>query len=184
MTRTDLDILTRRAEMETKVHKPASDDAELSTSERGVNQLAGGTTQSWQTEGNGTGSGWFEPPRDADGAISSYHQLHLEMYGRSLGAEEQRQVQETLRCAAPFETESTLVELLRRRLDEWTAAMEAGDRLAAVGRAVLATHTLHRIAVDVDRASSQEAADKIRETAKWWTFEAVALLDSVRPPGY
>jgi hypothetical protein len=147
----------RRVEMETKVHPEATAEVDVAA------------------------DAWFEPPPANDGEAASYEQLELPERVRTLTSEEQLKLRETLKSVSLVEAELPLtVEQLRARIDEWTTATERGDRLLAARLAVVATHQLHRIAVAADRAGSQVAAGRVREAAKWWTFQVLAVLDSIR----
>lgn len=139
---------------------------------------------------------WVEPPRDdgraagsnvqlellpEPGALTSGEQLELLATVRTLTEEEHRKLRETLDCVRLAEAELPLaVEQTRARVDEWTTAVECCDRIAAARLAVLVTHQLHRLAVAADRAESQVAAGRLRDVAKWWTFQVLAVLDSLR----
>jgi hypothetical protein len=151
----------RRVEMETKVHPEATAEVDVAA------------------------GAWFEPPPTNDGEAASYEQLELPERVRTLTSEERLKVQETCKSVSLVEAELPLtVEQLGTRLEEWTTATECGDRLLAARLAVVATHQLHRIAVAADQAGSPVAAGRVREAAKWWTFQVLALLDSFqRRPG-
>jgi hypothetical protein len=172
---------TRRAEMETKVHEEADDHDDWSDDEREPGrpkeqELPGGLTND-----DGSGDGWFEPPPYDGGQAPSHQQLKLPVSARTLTSEDQLQLQETLRCFTDFETDSPgEAEALRKRVDEWTSAVEAGDALAAIELAVGVIYQLNRLAVGAAYAPYQKDVYRIANAARWWTIQALVLLDSLR----
>ena len=162
--------------METKVHDEANGNEDRSGGSPAAD-LPFGDARDARAEHE-----WFEPPRDDSDVTTRYEQLRLPAEAAiPLTGEERDKVNETLTRLGPFEGGSpAIVQRLRTRIDEWTSAIEIDDRRAAVALAVGIAHQLHRIALDADQASSPEEGTEIRETARWWTFRALALLDSCR----